>query len=98
MLSIGTLACINIVVLLMPPPFIVSILELEDLPFPGRVTLLFGVVVNIFLSIAFERWGSSAVAQLVGYVMHLRGKHRSKDGKTYKVVEGGDAMTVMSQI
>ena len=89
MVSIGSLTLFNILVLLVPPPFIASILELEDLPFSGRTTLLFSVIVNIILSMAFERWGAQIVSQMVGYVMNLRGKHRVKDGKTYKIVEGG---------
>lgn len=89
MLSIGILAFFNVMVLLYPPPFIVSILELQDLPFAGRTTLLAAVVVNVVLSMGFERWGAPAVAQTVGYFMDMRGKHRVKDGKTYKVVEGG---------
>lgn len=89
MLSIGVLTLFNIMVLLAPPQFLVSILELEDLPFEGRLTLLLAVIMNVILSMGFERWGAGAVAQLVGYLMQLRGKHRVKDGKTYKVVEGG---------
>ena len=76
-------------VLLTPPTFVLSILELEDLPFAGQLTLLMAVVVNVALSMGFERWGAGTVAQVVGYVMNLRGRHRVKDGKTYKVVEGG---------
>lgn len=89
MISIGALTLFNILVLLAPPPFLVSILELENLPFSGRSTLLVAVVINIILSMSFERWGAAVVAQTVGYFMDLRGKHRVKDGKTYKIVEGG---------
>jgi cation-transporting P-type ATPase 13A2 len=89
MVSIGGLTMFNVLVLLVPPPFISSILELEDLPFSGRTTLLFAVILNVVFSMAYERWGSQAVSQMVGYVMNLRGKHRVKDGKTYKIVEGG---------
>ncbi|KAI0682979.1 Ca-transporting ATPase [Cytidiella melzeri] len=89
MVSIGSLTLFNVLVLLVPPPFIASVLELEDLPFSGRTTLLFAVVINVVLSLAFERWGAQAVSQVVGYILNLRGKHRVKDGKTYKIVEGG---------
>lgn len=90
MISIGSLALFNTLVLLVPPAFIADILELEDLPFSGRTTLLFAVIVNVVLSMAFERWGAQAVSRTVGYFLdEFRGKHRVKDGKTYKVVEGG---------
>ena len=89
MISIGSLTLFNVLVLLAPPAFISDVLELEDLPFSGRSTLLFAVVVNVALSMAFERWGAQTVSRAVGYVINFRGKHRVKDGKTYKVVEGG---------
>ena len=89
MLSIGALTLFNILVLLAPPAFITSILELEDLPFAGRLPLLTGVILNVISSMVFERRGAEAVAQVVGYVIDLRGKHRVKDGKAYKVIEGG---------
>ncbi|KAI0093395.1 Ca-transporting ATPase [Irpex rosettiformis] len=89
MISIGSLTLFNVLVLLVPPAFISDILELEDLPFAGRTTLLFAVIINVGLSMAFERWGAQVVSRAVGYVMDFRGKHRVKDGKMYKVVEGG---------
>ena len=40
-------------------------------------------------SAVFERWGAPAVSQAVGYLATLRKRHRVRDGKTYKAVEGG---------
>ncbi len=88
MLSIGCLALFNLVVLLVPPAFLTSVLELMDIPFSGRVTLVVAVVVNIVLSVAFERWGAPAIAQLIDYLSNLRRRHRVRDGKTYKAIEG----------
>lgn len=89
MLSISCLSLFNIFVLLAPPAFLSSILELVDLPEPGRLTLLAAVIINVTLSMVFERWGAPAVAELVGSVMKLRKQHRVRDGKTYKAIEGG---------
>ena len=88
MISIISLAAFNIIVLLAPPGFINSILELMVLPAAGRVTLLFMVVVNVVLSMVFEKWGAPAVSEFVGYILDLR-RRRIRDGKTYKAIENG---------
>lgn len=89
MLSIVSLSLFNLLVLLFPPDFLSSILELTDLPLVGRVTLLIAVILNVGLSVAFEHWGAPAVSAAAGYLIDLRKQHRTKDGKTYKAVEGG---------
>lgn len=89
MLSIVSLTLFNVIVLLLPPPFLSSILELTNMPFSARSTLLLAVVVNVALSVAFERWGAPAVAAAVGYLTDFRKRHRVRDGKTYKYVEVG---------
>lgn len=89
MLSIVSLSLFNVLVLLFPPDFLSSILELTDIPLSGRFTLLLAVVVNVGLSVAFERWGAPAVAAIVGYLTGMRKRHRTRDGKTYKAIEGG---------
>ncbi|KAL4249984.1 Cation-transporting ATPase [Abortiporus biennis] len=88
MLSIGCLSLFNLLVLLSPPDFITSILELMDIPFGGRTTLLFSVVLNVILSMTYEHWGTQIVSQMIGSIMRLRRRWRIRDGKTYKVVEG----------
>ncbi|GJE95870.1 P-type cation-transporting ATPase domain-containing protein [Phanerochaete sordida] len=89
MLSIVALSLFNVVVLLFPPDFLSSILELTNLPLSGRLTLLLAVVINVVLSMTFERWGAPAVAVAVEYLTSLRKRHRTKDGKAYKAVDGG---------
>ncbi|KAF7797894.1 hypothetical protein EIP86_009100 [Pleurotus ostreatoroseus] len=88
MISIISLAAFNIIVLLAPSGFINSILELMVLPAAGRVTLLFMVVVNVVLSMVFEKWGAPAASEFVGYILDLR-RRRIRDGKTYKAIENG---------
>lgn len=89
MLSISCLTFFNVVVMLVPPRPISSILELVPLPFSARMTLLSMVVSNVVLSVLYEQWGTQGVAHVIGYLFQLRRQHRSKDGKIYKVVEGG---------
>ena len=89
MLSIVALSAFNLLVLLMPPTFLSSILELMDLPQSARTVLLVAVVVNVALSVVFERWGAPAVSEFVGYLLNFRRRHRNRDGKTYKIIEGG---------
>jgi len=47
----------NLVVLLGPPGWLSSGLTLMSLPLQGRYTLLSAAVLNVVLSIGFERWG-----------------------------------------
>lgn len=89
MLSIISLTLFNIIVLLFPPAFLTSILELTDLPMEGRLTLLLATVLNVLLSMAFERWGAPVVASTVDYMTSFRKRYRSRDGKAYKAVENG---------
>ncbi|THH29198.1 hypothetical protein EUX98_g5000 [Antrodiella citrinella] len=87
MLSLGILVLFSIVVLLIPPEFVASILELMTIPIAARLTMLLAVVINAVLSLGFERWGAQAVAQLIGYVSKLRRHRRVRDGKAYKAIE-----------
>lgn len=89
MVSIGCLSLFNVLVLLLPPGPIAAILELMPLPFSARWILLVAVVVNVLISMAYERWGAHSVALLIGSAMRMRRRWRTRDGKTYKAVEGG---------
>ncbi|KAH9851454.1 Ca-transporting ATPase [Lenzites betulinus] len=89
MLSMACLTAFNLVVLLQPPAAIASVLELMALPGLARGTLLLAVVLNVLASLAFEQWGTQAVARVIGWVLELRRQHRVRDGKLYKAVEGG---------
>ena len=89
MVSIGCLSLFNVLVLLFPPGPIAVILELMPLPYSARWTLLLAVVINVAISMAYERWGAQNVAVLIGSAMRMRRRWRTRDGKTYKAVEGG---------
>lgn len=90
MFSIISLTVFNLLVLLYPPSPIRDILELMVLPYSARSSILFSVIVNVLLSMVYEEWGSKLVSQTVGALMRLRkGRRRVRDGKAYKVVEGG---------
>jgi cation-transporting P-type ATPase 13A2 len=91
MLSIVGLSAFNLIVLLRPPLFLLNLLELVSLPFVGRLALAAAVVVNIVASLAFEQWGTVAVARFIAWASSLRpdGKRRIRDGKAYKAVENG---------
>jgi hypothetical protein len=91
MLSIVGLSAFNLIVLLQPPLFLLNLLELVSLPFMGRLALAAAVVVNIVASLAFEQWGTVAVAHFIAWASSLRpdGKRRIRDGKAYKAVENG---------
>ncbi|RDX48098.1 P-type ATPase [Lentinus brumalis] len=89
MLSMVCLSLFNIVVLLWPPAFVASLLELMPLPGSARAMLLLAVVVNVLTSMAFEHYGAPAVSHVIGKVVELRRRQRVRDGKIYKTVEGG---------
>lgn len=90
MLSLVGLTLFNMIVLLQPPQLFKVILDLMTLPFPARTTLLGVIAINVVASLSFERWGTQVVAALLGWLMALRQqRRRNRDGKAYKVVEGG---------
>ncbi|TDL26307.1 Ca-transporting ATPase [Rickenella mellea] len=90
MLAIGALSGFSIVLLLVPPQAFALLLELMELPFPARATLLLAVIVNIGVSVAFEQWGTWLVAEVIAILSQFRrSRRRTRDGKMYKAVEGG---------
>lgn len=89
MFSLAILGLINTVILLLPPKFTVILLELMILPYSARTTLLAGVVINIILSVMFERWGVQYLAQIVGSLIKMYQEHRRiRLEKAYKLVDG----------
>ena len=89
MFSLAILGLVNTVILLSPPKFALILLELMILPYSARITLLAGVVMNIVLSVTFERWGVQYVAQIVGSLTKMYQDHRRiRLGKAYKLVDG----------
>ena len=89
MVSMVTLGCFNLLVLLDPPKPLMKLLELMNLPLAARATLLLAVVVNVVTSLAFESYGTQAVSRVFGVIFELRRRHRVREGKIYKAVEGG---------
>ncbi|KAF9501599.1 hypothetical protein BDN71DRAFT_1461138 [Pleurotus eryngii] len=91
MLSLITLTVFNILVLLYPPQLITVVLELMPLPFVGRMDLLVSVVINVCLSMVFERWGAQGIAEVVDSLRELisHDTRRYQDGKAYRAVDMG---------
>ena len=89
MLSMVCLCLFNLLVLLSPPAPVAQLLDLLSLPVGARATLLLAVAVNVGASLAFEHYGTQAVARVFGVLLELRRRHRVRDGKIYKAVEGG---------
>lgn len=90
MFSLVLLGLINTLILLSPPKFTVVLLELMKLPRSARSTLLVGVVVNIVVSVMFERWGAQYLAQIVGSLTKIYQEHRrTRLRKAYKLVSDG---------
>lgn len=91
MLALCVLSAFNLLVLLSPPKILTDILTLIPLPSDGKTVLVLTILANVGVSLAFEQWGSGAIAVAVGGVMKSWNgpRRRVRDGKTYKVVEGG---------
>lgn len=91
MFCIGLLSSFNILVLIAPPPAVSKILTLMPLPVAGRYVLLAAAILNVGISMAYEEWGTPAVSTVVGLMTRWwqPGKRRTRNGKMYKVVEGG---------
>lgn len=91
MICIGLLSSCNILVLMTPPHAVSKVLTLMPLPFAGRYVMLVAAIMNVGISMAFEEWGTPAVSTVVGLMTRWwqRGKRRTRNGKMYKVVEGG---------
>lgn len=90
MTCIIVLSLFNFLVLLRPPTVMVHILQLMSIPFSARVWLAVIVLVNVVVSLAYEEWATQLIAKVIGALMKLRQeKKRYREGKAYKVVEGG---------
>lgn len=91
MCCMGILSGSNMLLLLAPPHAVSNILTLMTLPVAGRYVLLVAAAVNVGISMAFEEWGTPTVSTVVGLMIRWwqRGRRRARDGKMYKVVEGG---------
>jgi len=91
MLTILILSAFSTYVLISPPPSLALILDLMDLPYTARLTLLGVVVANVVCSLLLERWNlvGRAVAVVQRWWRHSHSKKRVRDGKAYKAIEGG---------
>lgn len=91
MFSMSLLLGVNVWLLLSPSAVIVKLLTLMELPMSGRITLLAAAAANVVLSMSFEKWGTEITSQAIGGIQRLvqRDRWKVREGKTYKVVEGG---------
>ncbi|KAH9485007.1 putative cation-transporting ATPase [Psilocybe cubensis] len=91
MFSMCLLSAFNVLVLLAPPTIFVKLLELMSFPSGARYTLLLAASINVVVCLGYEAWGTQGVSSVLGAGMRWwqRSRRRVRDGKTYKVVEGG---------
>ncbi len=88
MLSLVVLSLFNVSVLLAPIRFISALLELVPIPMSGRLTLLWATVINVAVSVGYERWMAQVVADAVGvFVSQQDGRRRIKDNRVYRAVD-----------
>lgn len=92
MLSLVALSLFNVLVSLAPIKFISALLELVPIPISARLTLLWAAIINVAVSVGYERWIAQAVGEVVGmFVSSLRqdgsGRRRIKDNRVYRAVE-----------
>jgi cation-transporting ATPase 13A2 len=88
MLSLVTLSLFNVSVLLAPTKFISALLELVPIPLSARLILLWAAIINVAVSVGFERWVAQVVADVVGmFVSHHEGRRRIKDNRVYRAVD-----------
>ena len=89
MAAVGILTGVNLWMLLAPPGVAVQVLTLMTIPVMGRYVLLFGVVLNVAVSMIFEEWGAGWVADTLGKWTELWTSRR-RTTKGYKLVDGGE--------
>jgi cation-transporting ATPase 13A2 len=90
MLSLVALSLFNVSVLLAPIKFISALLELVPIPISARLTLLWAAIINVAISVGYERWIAQAVADVVGMFVWSQqdsGRRRIKDNRVYRAVD-----------
>jgi cation-transporting ATPase 13A2 len=90
MLSLVALSLFNVSVLLAPIKFISALLELVPIPISARLTLLWTAIINVAVSVGYERWIAQAVADVVGMIMSSQqqdGRRRVKDSRVYRAID-----------
>lgn len=87
MLSLVALTLFNVSVLITPTKFISAVLELMPLPLSARLTLLWVAIINVAVSVVFERWVAQLIADVVGMlVLEHEGRRRIKDNRAYRAI------------
>jgi cation-transporting ATPase 13A3/4/5 len=90
-LLMGTLVALslfNVSVLLAPTMVISALLELMPIPVSASLTLLCAAIINVAVSVGFERWIAQVVADVIGvFVSHHEGRRRIKDNRVYRAVD-----------
>jgi cation-transporting ATPase 13A3/4/5 len=88
MLSLVALSLFNVSVSLAPIKFISALLELVPIPISARLTLLWVAIINVAVSVGYERWIAQAVADAIGmFVSQDGGRRRIKDNRVYRAVD-----------
>jgi cation-transporting P-type ATPase 13A2 len=88
MLSLVALSLFNVSVSLAPIKFVSALLELVPIPISARLTLLWAAIINVAVSVGYERWIAQAVADAVGMLVSQdSGRRRIKDNRVYRAVE-----------
>ena len=88
MLSLVALSLFNVSVLLAPIKFISALLELVPIPISARLTLLWAAIINVAVSVGYERWIAQVIADVVGMIVSQQdGRRRMKDNRIYRAVE-----------
>jgi cation-transporting ATPase 13A3/4/5 len=63
-------------------------LELVPIPISARLTLLWAAIINVAVSVGYERWIAQAVADAVGmFVSQQDSRRRIKDNRVYRAVD-----------
>ncbi|KAH9083670.1 P-type ATPase [Lactarius deliciosus] len=87
MFSLVALSLFNVSVLLAPTKFISAVLELMPLPLSARLTLLWAAVINVAVSVVFERWVTQLIADVVGMlVSEHEGRRRIRESRAYRAI------------
>lgn len=88
MLSLVALSLFNVSVLLAPIKFISALLELVPIPISARLTLVWAAIINVAVSVGYERWVAQVVADAVGmFVSQQDSRRRVKDNRIYRAID-----------
>lgn len=90
MLSLVALSLFNVSVSLAPIRFISALLELVPIPISARLTLVWAAIINVAVSVGYERWIAQVVADAVGMFVSAQqdsSRRRIKDNRVYRAVD-----------